>query len=182
MKAKNIIIGVTASIACYKALDVISALKKSGANVTVILTKEAEEFIKPILFQAVSGNKVISHDIFKLPEEWDVEHVSLAEKADCVAIIPATANIIAKVASGICDDMLTCAISATKAPVLFAPAMNDKMYENKITQENIKKLKSLGYHFTGPIKGTLACGKLGMGHIQDANKIIEEIKQLTQRL
>ncbi|MDP2911728.1 MAG: flavoprotein [Candidatus Omnitrophota bacterium] len=181
MKTKNIIIGVTASVACYKALDVIGALKKSGANVTVILTKEAEEFIKPILFQAVSGNKTISHDMFKLSEEWDIEHVSLAEKADCIAIIPATANIIAKVASGICDDTLTCAICATKAPVLFAPAMNDRMYENKITQENIKKLKGLGYHFTGPVKGMLVCGKVGMGHIQGTNKIIEEIKQLTQR-
>ena len=178
MKTKNIIIGVTASVACYKALDVIGALKKSGANVTVILTKEAEEFIKPILFQAVSGNKVISYDMFKLSEEWDIEHVSLAEKADCLAIIPATANIIAKVASGICDDMLTCAICATKAPVLFAPAMNEKMYENKITQENIKKLKGLGYSFTGPIKGMLMCGKVGMGHIQDTEKIIEEVKRL----
>jgi len=178
MKAKNVIVGVTASVACYKALDVISGLRKSGASVTVILTKEAEEFIKPVLFQAVSGNKVISHDMFRAPEEWEVEHISLAQNADCIAIIPATANIIAKIASGICDDMLTCVVCATKAPVLFAPAMNENMYNNKILQENIAKLKKFGYHFTGPVKGTLACGAQGLGHIQDTEKIIRDIKEL----
>lgn len=178
MSKKEVIIGVTASVACYKALDVISGLRKLGINVTVILTKEAEEFIKPILFQAVSDNRVITHDIFSLPDEWDVAHVSIAEKADCVAIIPATANIIAKIANGICDDMLTCAVCATKAPVLLAPAMNEDMYNNKIVQENAGKLKKLGYHFTGPVKGRLACGSEGMGHIQDVEIIIKEIKRL----
>ena len=178
MKPKNVIIGVTASVACYKALDVISGLRKLGINVTVILTKEAEEFIKPILFQAVSGSRVITYDIFSLPGEWDVAHVSLAEKADCAAIIPATANIIAKIANGMCDDMLTCAVCATKAPVLLAPALNENMYNNKIVQENVDKLKKLGYHFTGPVKGRLACGSEGLGHIQDAGVIIREIKHL----
>jgi phosphopantothenoylcysteine decarboxylase / phosphopantothenate---cysteine ligase len=180
MKTKHVVIGVTASVACYKALDVISGLRKLGAQITVVLTKETEEFIQPMLFQAVSGNKVVTCDMFKAPEEWSSCHVSLAEKADCLAIIPATANIIAKVASGICDDMLTCAVCATKAPVLFAPAMNEKMYENKITQENIKKLKGLSYHFTGPIKGMLMCGKEGMGHIQDTQSIIKEVKSLLE--
>ncbi|MDP2921343.1 MAG: flavoprotein [Candidatus Omnitrophota bacterium] len=179
MKTKNIIIGVTGSVACYKALDVISGLRKLGARITVVLTKEAEEFIKPILFQAVSGGKVISHDMFKAPEEWEVEHISLAQAADCIAVLPATANIIAKIASGICDDMLTCAVCATKAPVLLAPAMNEGMYTNKITQENIQKLKKSGINFTGPIKGSLACGKLGMGHIQDPQIIIKEVKSLS---
>ena len=178
MKSKNVIIGVTASVACYKALDVISGLRKLGINVTVVLTKEAEEFIKPILFQAVSGNKVITHDMFRLPDEWDVTHVSLAEKTDCVAIIPATANIIAKIANGICDDMLTAAVCATKASVLFAPAMNTLMHNNKIVQDNINKLKKFGYHFTGPVKGRLACGSEGIGHIQDSEIIINEIKRL----
>jgi len=178
MSKKEIIIGVTASVACYKALDVISGLRKLGINVTVILTKEAEEFIKPILFQAVSGNRVITHDIFSLPDEWDVAHVSLAEKADCIAIIPATANIIAKIANGMCDDMLTCAVCATKAPILLAPAMNENMYNNKILQENVGKLKKLGYHFTGPVKGRLACGSEGLGHIQDSEVIIKEVKRL----
>ena len=178
MKAKNVIIGITGSVACYKALDVISGLRKLDIQVTVVLTKEAEEFIKPVLFQAVSGNKVITHDMFNVPEEWDSGHVSLAQKADCVAIIPATANIIGKIANGICDCMLTCAVCATKAPVLFAPAMNTSMYSNKIVQANIDKLKKLGYHFTGPIKGRLACGIEGLGHIQDLEVLIEEVKRL----
>ena len=178
MKNKNVIIGITASVACYKALDVISALRKQGILVTVVLTKEAEEFIKPILFQAVSGNKVITHDMFNAPEEWDAGHVSLAEKAGCVAIIPATANIIGKIANGICDDMLTCLVCATKAPVLLAPAMNEAMYNNKLVQKNIKELKDIGYNFTGPVKGMLACGKEGLGHIQDIQVIIKEVKNL----
>jgi len=178
MKPKNVIVGVTASVACYKALDIISGLRKLGINVTAVLTKEAEEFIKPILFQAVSGNKVIAADLFKLPEEWDSAHISLAEKADCIVIAPATANIIAKIASGICDDMLTAAVCATRAPILLAPAMNENMYNNKIVQENISRLKKLGYHFTGPIKGRLACGAEGIGHIQDPQVIIKEVKSL----
>ena len=178
MKIKNVIIGVTASVACYKALDIISGLRKLGINVTVILTKEAEEFIRPILFQAVSGNKVIMADLFKLPEEWDSAHISLAEKADCIVIVPATANIIAKIANGICDDMLTCAICATKAPILLAPAMNTLMYGNKIVQANIDKLKKFGCHFTGPIKGRLVCGAEGIGHIQDPQAIIKEVNSL----
>ena len=178
MKTKDVIIGVTASGACYKALDVISGLRKLGVQTTVVLTKEAEEFIKPILFQAVSGTRVITHDMFRSPDEWDVAHISLAEKAGCVAIIPATANIIAKIASGMCDDMLTCAVCAARSPVLLAPAMNDNMYNNKIVRDNISKLKKLGYHFTGPIKGHLACGAEGMGHIQDPQIIIKEVKSL----
>lgn len=178
MKNKNVIIGVTASVACYKALDVISGLRKLGVQPTVVLTKEAEEFMKPVLFQAVSGSKVVTHDMFNVAREWDSGHVSLAEKAGCIAIIPATANIIGKIANGICDDMLTCAVCATKAQVLLAPAMNEGMYNNKIVQENICRLKKLGYHFTGPVKGMLACGKEGVGHIQDPQIIIKEVKNL----
>jgi len=178
MRTKNVVIGVAASVACYKALDVISGLRKLGIQVTVVLTKEAEEFIKPILFQSVSGNKVVTAGLFQLPEEWDSAHISLAEKADCVAIVPATANIIAKIANGVCDDMLTCAVCATKAPVLFAPAMNTGMYTNKIVQGNIDKLKKSGYYFTGPIKGSLACGGEGLGHIQLPEVILKEIKYL----
>ncbi|MBU1147250.1 MAG: hypothetical protein KKD11_02760 [Candidatus Omnitrophica bacterium] len=175
---KIVVVGVTASVACYKALDIIRGLQRLGLSTEVVLTKEAEEFIKPILFQSVSGNKVISSDMFKAPEEWDIAHVSLAKKADLVLVAPATANIIGKVASGICDDMLTCTICATKSPVLFAPAMNEAMYKNKIVQQNIQKLKKTGYHFTGPIKGSLACGTQGLGHIQDVSVIIKETKRL----
>ena len=178
---KHIAIGVTGSVACYKALDLIRGLRRLGASTEVVLTKEAEEFIKPILFQTLSGQKVVTADLFRLPEEWDAAHISLAEKADLVLVAPATANIIGKVANGICDDMLTCAICATKAPVLFAPAMNDGMYNNKIVQENIAKLKKLGYHFTGPVKGKLACGAEGLGHIQDPEVIIKEVRNLLKK-
>ncbi len=178
MNKENIIIGVTGSIACYKSLDLLRRLRRLGASVEVILTKEAEEFIRPILFQAISGSKVVTADLFRLPEEWDAAHISLAEKADLVLVAPATANIIGKVANGICDDMLTCAICATKSPVLFAPAMNEAMYKNKIVQENIRRLKKFGYSFTGPIKGRLACGSEGIGHIQDTEGIVKEVKRL----
>ena len=175
---RHILVGVTGSIACYKALDIIRGLRRLGVSCEVVLTKEAEEFIRPILFQSIAGNKVISSNLFNVPEEWDAAHISLAEKADLVLVAPATANIIAKVASGMCDDMLTCSICATKAPVLFAPAMNSNMYKNKIVQENIQKLKKTGYHFTGPIKGKLTCGTEGLGHIQTTEAIIKEAREL----
>ena len=175
---RHIVVGVTGSIACYKALDIIRGLRRLGVSCEAVLTKEAEEFIRPILFQSISGNKVISQDLFRLPEEWDAAHISLAEKADLVLVAPATANIIAKVANGMCDDMLTCCICATKAPVLFAPAMHNNMYRNKIVQENIQKLKKTGYHFTGPIKGKLTCGTEGLGHIQATEAIIKEAREL----
>jgi len=179
MAKKNIIVGVTGSVACYKALDVIRSLQRIGMATEVVLTKEAEEFIRPVLFQAISGNKVISSSLFKLPEEWESAHISLAERADLILIVPATANIIGKIASGLCDDMLTCAVCATKAPLLFAPAMNEGMYTNKIVQENILKLKKVGYHFIGPVKGKLSCGTEGIGHVQDIETIVKEVKRLS---
>lgn len=177
---KHIVVGVTGSVACYKALDLIRGLKKLGMSLEVVLTKEAEEFIRPILFQSISGNKVITSGLFNLPEEWELAHISLAEKADLVVVMPATANIIGKTAAGICDDMLTCAICATKAPILFTPAMNEGMYKNKIVQSNIQKLKKLGYNFTGPIKGKLACGLEAIGHIQDTEVIVNEVRRLVK--
>ena len=116
--------------------------------------------------------------MFALPEKWDPVHTALAEKADLVLIAPATANIISKLASGICDDILTCVVFATGAPVLIAPAMNEKMYRHKIVQENISKLKGIGYKFVGPIKGRLACGHEDMGHIADTKDIVTEVKRL----
>jgi len=175
---KTVILGITGGVACYKALDIISGLRRHGVSTEVIMTREAEEFIRPILFQTISGNRVVTSDLFKLPEEWDAAHISLAEKAGLILVAPATANIIGKLASGICDDMLTCTICATKAPVLFAPAMNEGMYKNKIVQENIQRLKKAGYSFTGPVKGRLACGSEGIGHIQDIEKIIKEARRL----
>lgn len=174
---KNVILGVTASVAIYKACDIVRRLKNEGFSVTVIMTLEAEEFIQPILFQGLSGNKVY-RGLFEEPEGWQIEHVSLAEKADLVLIAPATANIIGKLTSGICDDLLTCVCLATKAPILICPAMNENMYQNRITQDNIKKLKSLGYRFVEPTKGRLACGRVGMGCLAEVETIIKEVKKI----
>jgi phosphopantothenoylcysteine decarboxylase/phosphopantothenate--cysteine ligase len=175
LKNKNIVLGVTASIAIYRACDLIRRLKEAGYTVTVIQTKESEELIKPVVFQSLSGNKVYC-GLFNMPQVWEIEHVSLARQADLILIAPATANVIAKIASGICDDLLTCVVSATRAPILIAPAMNENMYKNKITQGNIVKLRGLGYIFINPKKGKLACGEFGIGCLADAEEIIKAIK------
>lgn len=177
MKVKNIIIGVTGSVACYKACEVISRLKRLGHNITVVMTKEAAEFITPLTFQGLSENQVYV-DMFKPVEHWQPKHISLAEKADLVLIAPATANIIAKLANGICDDLLSCVVISTKAKILIAPAMNKNMYSHNATQENIRKLESFGYKFIGPIKGHLICGDVGIGHIADTDEIVKETKKL----
>ncbi len=171
---KEVILGVTGSIACYKALDVLSSLCKKDIQVTVIMTAEAKEFVGPISFQALSGRKVID-GLFSTPEEWTGAHISLAEKADIILIAPATANIIGKLANGICDDILTCTVISAKAKVIIAPAMNENMYKNAIVQQNIKRLKDLGFKFVGPIRGRLACGYEGLGHIAEAPQIVKEV-------
>lgn len=177
MEPKRIILGVSASIAIYKACDLITTLKHTGYDVTVIMTKESEELIRPVVFQSLSGNQVFC-GMFEQPASWDISHVSFAARADFVLIAPATANIIAKLAGGICDDLLSCVVLATKAPVLIAPAMNENMYKHKATQQNIKILKSFGYKFIGPKKGRLACGIEGIGHIADVDEIVKEVKRL----
>ena len=177
VKVKNIILGVTASVAIYKACEIIRRLKDEGFSVTVIQTRESEELIKPILFESLSQNKAY-RGLFDAPEAWEIEHISLAKKADLILIAPATANIIAKIACGICDDLLSCVICASKAPVLIAPAMNEQMYKNKITQGNIKKLKSLGYKFIGPQEGKLACGDQGVGCLAETREILQEVKSI----
>ena len=176
-KVNNIILGVTASFALYKACDLVCRLKDENFSVTVVMTKESEELIRPIVFQGLSGNKAY-RGLFELPEAWDIEHISLAEKADLVLIAPATANIIGKIASGICDDLLTCVVCATKAPLLLCPAMNENMYKNQIVQENIKKLKAYGYRFVGPKEGRLACGKTGIGCLAEVETIIKEVQKV----
>jgi phosphopantothenoylcysteine decarboxylase/phosphopantothenate--cysteine ligase len=176
-KTKNIILGVTASIAIYKACDLVRRLRDAGYSVTVVMTKEAEELVKPIVFQSLSGNKVYT-GMFSEPQEWEIEHVSLADKGDLVLVAPATANIIGKICAGICDDLLTCIISATKAPVVMAPAMNTNMYKNRITQRNIKELKSLGYKFVEPKKGKLACGKAGVGCLAEVDEIVKTAQKI----
>lgn len=178
LMAKNeVILGITGSIAAYRGCDIVNNLKKTGANITVIMTKEAKEFISPLTFQTLSRNKVYS-EMFELPAEWNPVHTSLADMADLILIAPASANIIGKIANGICDDLLTCVVLASKAKVLIAPAMNEKMYLNPAVQGNIRRLKDWGMKFIGPIKGPLACGHHAIGHIADSALIVSEAKKL----
>jgi len=174
---KEIIIGVTGSIAAYKACDIINGLKKTGFNVIPVMTKEAHNFIAPLTLQSLSGNKVFS-DMFAPPAGWDPLHISLADRADLVLVAPSSANILGKLACGICDDLLTSTIISTKAKILHAPAMNNNMYANKAVQENIIKLKARGQLFIGPIKGHLVCGTEGIGHLAKVEDIIKEVKRL----
>lgn len=173
MDKKCVVVGVTGGIAVYKALDVISTLRKNDIEVRVIMTKSATEFVTPLSFQSLSQNMVIT-DMFDEPKAWEIQHISLAKRADLFLVVPATANIIGKVANGIADDMLSTTIMATKAPVVFAPAMNTNMYENPMVQENINKLKKHGYKFIEPASGRLACGDEGKGKLADT-KLISEI-------
>lgn len=177
LTGKNIIFGVTGGIAVYKAVEIISLLKKRGANVHVIMTRSATEFVTPLTFREISGNPVIS-DMWDEPKQWKVAHIALATLADIMVIAPATANVIGKVAHGIADDMLTTTIMATTAPVLIAPAMNSNMYRNPIVQANINKLTTLGYHFVPPEVGMLACGVADIGRLAEPNKIVATILEL----
>lgn len=179
LKDINVLLGVTGGIAAYKACDIVSGLKKINANVDVIMTKSATELVSPNTFQALSKNAVIT-DIFNTPRYWNIEHISLAQKAHVLLVAPATANIIGKVANGIADDMLSTTIMASTAKVIFAPAMNEKMYENKIVQQNIEKLISLGYQFIEPESGRLACGDIGIGKLADTNEIIRFIVNIVK--
>ena len=174
MEKKTVVIGVCGGIAAYKACDIVSKLKKLDLNVHVIMTKSACEFVAPMTFQTLSQNFAIT-DMFEEPKTWDVEHISLAKKADTFLIVPATANVIGKIAGGIADDMLTTTVMATKAPVIIAPAMNTNMYENPIVQDNIEKLKGYGYKFVEPASGRLACGDLGRGKLADVDDIVHEV-------
>ena len=171
---KCVCIGVSGGIAVYKALDIISALKKKDIDVRVIMTESATKFVTPLSFQSLSQNMVVT-DMFAEPKAFEIQHISLAKRADVFLVAPATANIIGKVANGISDDMLSTTIMATRAKVIFAPAMNTNMYENPIVQDNIEKLKKYGYEFIEPASGRLACGDLGKGKLADVNTIVEKV-------
>ncbi len=177
LQNKTIVLGITGGIAAYKAAEVVSGLKKLGADVKVIMTKSAAEFITPLTFMSLSQSPVYT-EMFSAPAAWETQHISLAKAADVFAVLPCTANVIGKIANGIADDMLTTTVMATKAPVLIAPAMNTNMYENPIVQENIEKLKSLGYSFVAPACGRLACGDTGKGKLAAPEEILDEIIRL----
>lgn len=169
-KNKTVIICVNGGIAVYKALDIVSILKKHDIDIYVIMSKAATEFVNPLSFQALSQNAVITN-MFEESKVWEIQHISLAKKADLIIVVPATANILGKVANGIADDMISTTIMATKAPVVFAPAMNTNMYNNPIVQNNICKLEEYGYKFVLPIEGRLACGDTGEGKLADSKFI-----------
>lgn len=180
LTGKNIVLGVTGGIAAYKAADLASKLTQAGARVDVVMTESALEFISPITFRALTNRPVVT-SMFELASEFSMEHVALAEVADIVVIAPATANIIAKIAAGIADDMLTCTVLATEAPVVVVPAMNVNMWQNSITQENIGKLKARGFTIVDPEYGRLASGKMGMGRFAEIGNIIGTIHQVLGR-
>ena len=174
LKGKTILVGVTGGIAAYKAADLVSRLVKLGANVKVIMTRSAQEFVAPLTFQTLSKNPVVC-DMFAPVKEWRVEHIALAEEADAVVIAPATANIIGKLVSGIADDMLSTTVMATKKPVILCPAMNTNMYENPVVQTNLEVLHHLGYRIVEPGVGMLACGTQGKGRLAEPEEIVETI-------
>lgn len=177
---KTIIFGITGGIAAYKCCDVVRGLVKAGADVHVILTKAGSQFVTPLTLQALSQNPVHT-EMFSLIQEAEIGHISLAGKADFILVAPATADILAKIACGICDELLLTVICATKAPVIFAPSMNVHMWENPITQENVKKLKKLGYHFIEPATGDLACGYQGKGRLPEPEEIIGSVERILKK-
>lgn len=186
LKDKNIILGVTGGIAAYKCVDLVSRLRKQGANVHVILTKGAQNFVTETAMREISGNPVVT-SMWQEIQQYDVEHIALAQLADVVLVAPATANVIAKCACGMADDMLTTTLLATKAPVFFAPAMNTNMYENSITQQNLHILLERGCRIIEPAAGHLACGTSGVGRMPEPQELVEilvnffaTVKELTE--
>lgn len=179
-KNKTILLGVTGSIAAYKAVDLASKLTQAGARVDVVMTRAAREFVTPLTFRSIT-HRWVATEMFEDTPEFDIEHVALAERADIVVIAPATANIIAKMAAGIADDLLSCTALATKAPIILAPAMNVNMYQNPITQENINRLRSRGIIIAEPGSGNLACGATGAGRLADIEDILNIISGVLGR-
>ncbi len=177
LKGREIIVAVCGGIAAYKVADIVSKLVQLGAGVTVCMTAEAQKFITPLTFEALSGRPVRS-GTFTLVESSDPQHISLTERADLLLVAPATNNIIAKVAHGLTDDLVSLMVCASACPVVFAPAMNNRMWEHPIAQENFAKLASLGYRFIGPDQGWLACRNVGAGRLSDPARIVDEITKM----
>ncbi len=172
LKDKNVILGVTGGIAAYKSVEIASRLRKAGASVHVIMTAGAQNFVTSMTFREITGNPVVT-TMWGEITNYQVEHIALAELADLVIIAPATANFIAKAAAGMADDMLTTTVLATKVPIFFAPAMNSNMYNNQLTQANIKRLVELGWRFIPPASGHLACGTDGIGRLPEPAEILD---------
>jgi phosphopantothenoylcysteine decarboxylase/phosphopantothenate--cysteine ligase len=180
LKGREIIVGVCGGIAAYKVADVVSKLVQMGAGVSVCMTREAQKFITPLTFEALSGRRVRT-DTFDLVDTSDPQHIGLTERADLMLIAPATSNIIAKVATGLCDDLVSLMICAAACPVVFVPAMNSRMWDHPVAQENYAKLSNIGYRFIGPEAGWLACRNVGPGRLSEPQKIVDElVRMLTE--
>lgn len=177
LKGREIIVAVCGGIAAYKMADVVSKLVQLGAGVTVCMTRGARKFVTPLTFEALSGRPVRT-GTFELVESSDPQHISLTERADLMLVAPATNNIIAKVAHGICDDLVSLMVCAAACPVVFAPAMNSRMWDHPVAQENVAKLASIGYRFIGPEAGWLACRNVGAGRLSEPQKIVDEISRM----
>lgn len=174
LKGKHILLGVTGGIAAYKACDLVSRLKKLHADVKVMMTRSAAEFVAPLTFQSLSQNPV-AMAMFDAPQKWEIEHIALAQWADLMLIAPATANILGKLAGGIADDLLTTTVMATRAPLYIAPAMNTQMLNHPLVQANIRKLKKIDAHFIAAESGRLACGDVGDGKLAAVETLVETV-------
>ncbi len=177
LRGKEILLGVTGGIAAYKSVLLCRELTHRGANVHVVMTKNAMNFVTPLTFQTISGNAVI-HEMFELFRGPEIGHVALADRAHALVVAPATANLLGKVASGLADDFLSTMIMATRVPVLFAPAMNVVMWDSPAVQANVARLREWGYRFVGPVAGELACGVTGKGKMADPGRIVEALEIL----
>jgi phosphopantothenoylcysteine decarboxylase/phosphopantothenate--cysteine ligase len=177
LKGREIIVAVCGGIAAYKVADVVSKLVQLGAGVTVVMTDAGAKFVTPLTFEALSGRRVHT-STWELPDSADAQHIKLTERADLMLVAPATSNIIAKVAHGLTDDLVSLMIAAAACPVVFAPSMNDRMWEHPIAQENVAKLKSIGYQFIGPDAGWLACRNVGAGRLSEPATILEEVTRM----
>ncbi|MBN1958914.1 MAG: bifunctional phosphopantothenoylcysteine decarboxylase/phosphopantothenate--cysteine ligase CoaBC, partial [Desulfuromonadales bacterium] len=177
LQGKTIILGVSGGIAAYKAVELLRLMTKAGADVHVIMTRNAQEFVTPLTFQTLSGNPV-NTELFNLYQEQEIGHISLADRADLFVLAPATANLVGKIAQGLADDLLTTSVMATKAPVLIVPAMNTNMYENPIYRRNEKYLAEHGYQVMEPASGFLACGWEGKGKLPDPEVIMTAVQSM----
>ncbi len=176
LKNKTIVVGVCGGIAAYKTCELVRLLVEEGVDVHVIMTKEGQEFVTPLTFQALSGHPCHT-DLFSLGKEQEINHITLADEADLVAVLPCTAHTLARLVNGLCDDLVTTVVLATQAPVLLAPSMNVNMWNHAATQNNLQKAQELGYQILDPEAGYLACGWDGKGRLPDPTKILQMIQE-----
>jgi phosphopantothenoylcysteine decarboxylase/phosphopantothenate--cysteine ligase len=177
LRGREIIVGVCGGIASYKVADVVSKLVQLGAGVCVVMTPEAQRFVAPLTFEALSGRKVRT-SVFDQADPGDTQHIGLTERADLMLVAPATSNMIAKVAHGLTDDLVSLMICAAACPVVFAPSMNHRMWDHPVAQENVAKLTQIGYRFIGPESGWLACRNVGAGRLSEPQRIVDEVVQM----